>query len=79
MASSESSAVSPFSALEQLQATQIEALETRLERAAFVAERLFQMIPEQAWRDSGGDDGQGHYEGDYRAAQTLQEIKSWAK
>jgi hypothetical protein len=36
-----------------------------------------QMIDPQTWRDSGGDDGQGHYEGDYRAEQIHAEIESW--
>lgn len=46
-------------------------------RAAFVAEHLMQMIDPQTWRDTGGDDGQGHYEGDYRAEQTAVEIELW--
>jgi hypothetical protein len=50
-----------------------------LERAAYIAEHLFQMIDPQTWRDSGGDDGQGHYEGDYWAEQTWEEIESWTK
>jgi hypothetical protein len=48
-----------------------------LARAAFIAEHLMQMIDPQTWRDSGGDDGQGHYEGDYRAEQIHAEIESW--
>jgi hypothetical protein len=39
-----------------------------------LAEHLFQMIPRETWRDFGGDDGQGHYEGEYRAEQIEQEL-----
>lgn len=52
-------------------------LENALRRAAFVAEGLMQMIDPQTWRDTGGDDGQGHYEGDYRAEQLASEIREW--
>jgi hypothetical protein len=52
-------------------------LQEALRRAAFVAERLMQMIDPQTWRDTGGDDAQGHYEGDYRAEQTAAEIAKW--
>lgn len=50
-------------------------LEPKLKRLLWIAEHLFQMIPQQVWRDSGGDDGQGHYEGDYHAEQLQQELK----
>jgi hypothetical protein len=46
-------------------------------RARHLAKHLFQMIPPDAWRETGGDDGQGHYEGDYRAEQLADEIRSW--
>lgn len=49
-----------------------------LARAAFVAEHLHAMIPQDAWRDSGGDDGQGHYEGDFHAEKVAVEIAEWA-
>lgn len=49
-----------------------------LARAAHVAENLMGMIDRQAWRDTGGDDGQGHYEGEYRAEKLADEIRSWA-
>lgn len=55
-------------------ANEAEALRERLQRAVHLAEHLFVMIPRQVWIDSGGDDGQGHYEGDYRAEQTRDEI-----
>lgn len=45
-----------------------------LERAVYLAEHLFQMVPREVWRAQGGDDGQGHYEGDYWAEQTQTEI-----
>lgn len=48
-----------------------------LSRAAYVSEHLHAMIPRDVWRDSGADDGQGHYEGDYRAEQVLTEIQGW--
>ncbi len=45
-----------------------------LRRAVFLAEHLWAMVPREVWRDSGGDDGQGHYEGDYRAEQVRDEL-----
>lgn len=48
-----------------------------LRRAAYVAEHLMQMIDQETWRASGGDDGQGHYEGDYHEGQLAMEIKRW--
>lgn len=50
-----------------------------LKRAAFVAEHLMQMIDRETWRATGGDDGQGHYEGDYREASTFEEIQTWKR
>jgi len=47
-----------------------------LARAVRLLENLFAMIPREVWRDSGGDDGQGHYEGDYRAEGIRDEIAS---
>lgn len=47
------------------------------DRARHLAKHLFQMIDRQAWRDSGGDDSQGHYEGDCHAERTEEEIRSW--
>jgi hypothetical protein len=49
-----------------------------LKRAAFLAEHLWQMVSPETWRDTGGDDGQGHYEGDYHAEQTRIEIQELA-
>jgi hypothetical protein len=48
-----------------------------LERATNVAEMLWMMVDRETWRDTGGDDGQGHYEGDYRAEKLIEEIRSW--
>jgi hypothetical protein len=48
------------------------------DRARHLAKHLFQMIDRDTWRATGGDDGQGHYEGDYRAASIEEEIRSWA-
>ena len=56
----------------------IEDLEAALKRATFLAEHLMQMITPEQWRDTGGDDGQGHYEGDYHAEATFTEIRELA-
>jgi hypothetical protein len=55
----------------------IEELREELASAASTAGHLMQMIDPQTWRDNGGDDGQGHYEGDYRAAQVANCIERW--
>jgi len=47
------------------------------DRARHLAKHLFAMVTLEQWRDTGGDDGQGHYEGDYRAAELEEEILSW--
>lgn len=47
------------------------------DRARHLVKNLFLMTDREAWRASGGDDGQGHYEGDYHAAQLEEEIRSW--
>lgn len=49
------------------------------DRARLLARNLFQMVDPQAWRASGGDDGQGHYEGDYFAAKIGEEIRAWTE
>lgn len=54
-----------------------ETLRAALERAAFTANHLFQMIDQETWRSMGGDDQQGHYEGDYWAANVEEQIKEW--
>jgi hypothetical protein len=59
------------------QLPQIVAVIERYERVLFLAEHLFQMVPPEAWRESGGDDGQGHYEGDYHAIQLQAELKEY--
>lgn len=53
------------------------ALRVMLARAAYVAEHLHTMIDRDTWRSTGGDDGQGHYEGDHRAEQIAVEIGEW--
>lgn len=58
---------------EELVATLIE----ERDKARHLAKHLFQMIDHKTWRATGGDDGQGHYEGDYRAAGIEEEIRSW--
>ena len=47
------------------------------DKARHLASHLFQMIDRETWRATGGDDGQGHYEGEYRAAGIEEEIRSW--
>jgi hypothetical protein len=58
--------------------TREQQLVEALRRAVYIAEHLFQMVPREVWRDSGGDDGQGHYEGDYRAEQLREELSELA-
>jgi hypothetical protein len=55
-----------------------DGLRSKLARAAYCAEHLMQMIDRETWRAHGGDDGQGHYEGDYHEAQMALEVKEWA-
>lgn len=55
-----------------------EQLRKALRRASFIAQKLYEMIDRETWRAHGGDDGQGHYEGDYHAEQIAQEIEEWA-
>lgn len=59
-------------------AAEVERLRDVAKRAIYLAEHLFQMVPREVWRDTGGDDGQGHYEGDHRAEQTAAEIAALA-
>lgn len=47
------------------------------DRARHLAKHLFAMVTLEQWRDTGGGDGQGHYEGDYHAAELEEEIRSW--
>jgi hypothetical protein len=56
---------------------QIRTVREQRDSARHLAFHLFQMIDEDTWRDCGGDDGQGHYEGLYRAARIEEEIRSW--
>jgi hypothetical protein len=53
------------------------AVRAERDRARMLVEHLFQMVPEQAWRDSGVYE-QGVYEGEYRAMILEREIKGWA-
>ena len=55
----------------------VSRMRKRLERAVYVATNLHAMIDRETWRASAGDDGQGHYEGDYHAEKTLAEIQGW--
>jgi hypothetical protein len=56
----------------------VAALEQALARTVYLAEHLLQMIDRETWRAHGGDDGQGHYEGDYRAEQVASELRDLA-
>lgn len=47
-----------------------------LARAVFLAEHLHALVPREVWRAHGGDDMQGHYEGDYHAEQVAAELKA---
>lgn len=46
-----------------------------LTRAVYLGMHLHAMIPREVWIDSGGDDGQGHYEGDYHAEKVAVELR----
>lgn len=65
-------------ALDRLR-SHVRALERDRERAVFLAQHLFQMISPDVWRYSGADDGQGHYEGEYRAEQLWNELTALAR
>lgn len=58
---------------------EVERLRALVARAEYVALHLHSMIDGETWRASGGDDGQGRYEGDYHAEQVAREIRSWTK
>lgn len=64
-----------YATLAYVQAT--DGIVEKLDRVIFLAEHLFQMIDPQTWRDSGGDDGQGHYEGEYHAVQIRTELEGY--
>ena len=51
--------------------------EAALERAVFLAEHLWQMIPQEVWREHGAE-WQGQYEGDYQAERVRDELRELA-
>lgn len=51
-------------------------LREALARAVLLAQGLMGMIDRDTWRDCGGDDGQGHYEGDYHAERIETELRA---
>ena len=51
--------------------------EAALERAVFLAEHLWQMIPQGVWREHGAE-WQGQYEGDYWAERVRDELRELA-
>lgn len=70
--------VSGFGAVENwITRRAAEILAERLKTARGIATGLFPMIDRATWQASGGDDGQGHYEGEYWAEQMEQEMASW--
>jgi hypothetical protein len=56
---------------------ELERVTAALRGAAETASHLLDMIDRETWRETGGDDGQGHYEGDYRAAKVAEYIHGW--
>lgn len=60
---------SAFATDAELESQENDRLKEQFETLRKVADGLFQMIDRETWRATGGDDQQGHYEGDYRAAQ----------
>ena len=52
-------------------------VQAEVKRLRTLVTNLFLMVDQDAWRATGGDDGQGHYEGDYRSEQLAEEINSW--
>jgi hypothetical protein len=64
--------------LAYLDGERVRELEDALRRATFLAEHLMQMIDRETWRATGGDDGQGHYEGDHHEAEVARELKDLA-
>lgn len=59
-------------------ADEADRLEAALRRSTYLARHLLNMIPQEVWRDAGGDDGQGHYEGEYHAAGIREELEKLA-
>lgn len=53
----------------------IEKLRVGLARAVFLAQHIHAMVDTETWRSAGGDDGQGHFEGDYWAEQVSLELR----
>lgn len=58
---------------------EIDRLRELVTRAEYLALHLHSMIDRETWRSTGGDDGQGHYEGDYHAEKVEREIRSWTR
>jgi len=55
----------------------VRELRAALREAHHTGRQLMGMVDRQTWRDQGGDDGQGHYEGDYYAEKVSGQIESW--
>lgn len=63
-----------FSLVPKDEYARLKGIEEQYEGWVKLSHQLFNMIPREIWRDQGGDDGQGHYEGEYHAEQIEQEI-----
>lgn len=48
----------------------------RFESVLSLAEHLFQMIPQEVWREHGAE-WMGQYEGDHHAQQVLEQLRAW--
>jgi chromosome segregation ATPase len=56
---------------------EVERLRRARDRAIFLAEHLWQMVPQEVWREHGAE-WQGQYEGDYHAEQVREELAALA-
>lgn len=52
---------------------EVRRLTERLDRVLYLAEHLWQMVPQAAWREHGAE-WMGHYEGDYHAEKVRDEL-----
>lgn len=55
----------------------VRELREALDRAVYLGQHLWQMIPQDVWRASGAE-AMGQYEGDYRAEQVRDELAALA-
>lgn len=50
-----------------------------LKRCVYLAEHLMLLIDDETWKATGGDDGQGHYEGLYHRDKIYEELQGMKK